>query len=798
MNLLTSYDWLKEYVDLGSMTPEDFAARVSLSGPGVERLHPQGKEWNKIVLGHVLEVNPHPNADKLRLVVTDIGTKHATIVCGGSNVVVDQWVAVALEGAMVRWHGEGELIELKPAEIRGVASEGMICGASEIGLYDAFPHQEKEILDFGKYLPDLKMNAGTPIADVIGFNGDTVMDIEVTTNRVDSFSMVGMAREASAILDKKLIWEPASFVGARLIAPLHVAVKEKSLCPRYMAVKIDGVKVGPSPWWMKRRLLSAGVRPINNLVDITNFVMLELGQPMHAFDAAKLSGEKLIVRKAKAGEKMPALDGKTYELKEEMLIIADGEKPQAVAGVMGSETSAVSGDTQSVIFEAATFHEVSVRRTARALNLYSDSQLRFEKGLSVEAPEQALARAIELCLELCGGEVASAVTDIRAAKYKPASFSITFAKINELIGVDIKPTESVDTLKRLGFKVQASRSKLQATVPWWRDHDIEDGRDLVEEIARIYGYGNLPAVFPSGISSVPPIQTIRVEERIRNIAKAAGFTETMTYSFTSAEVQEKAGYNPAKLLRIANPLTADFEFMRTSLLPSLLQVIEQNQDRFRSQKLFELQRVYYPQPNALPDEQPELGVAILGGDEAWREAKGLVEGILSELAIEGVTWKRNEDEPFWHPGRSAQAWHDGRLLGTIGELHPTIAQKYAFEGRVALVDLPLVEIFKHAKDGHRYEPVSVYPQPMRDLALVVEKSVEAQDVINVLRAADPLVSNVAWFDTYSGKGVEAGKKSLAFHLTFGGDRTLESAEVDLALERVTEKARADFSASVRV
>jgi phenylalanyl-tRNA synthetase beta chain len=795
MNLLTSYDWLKEYVDLGAMTAEEFAARISLSGPGVERLHPQGKEWDKVVLGHVLEVKPHPNADKLRLAVTDIGSKKATIVCGGSNLAQNQWVAVALAGAMVRWHGEGEPIKLEPAEIRGVKSEGMICAANEIGLYDAFPHGEREILDFGLALPGLKMKPGTPLADVLGLNGDTVMDVEITTNRVDAFSLVGMAREAAAILNKKLTWVPTKLPAAK--GKLSVSVQDKKLCTRYMAVQLDGVKVAPSPWWLKRRLMSAGLRPINNLVDITNFVMLELGQPMHAFDAAKLAGGKIVVRKAKAGEKMQALDGKNYTLKDGMLVVADAERPQAVAGVMGAETSAVSGETRSVIFEAATFDEVSVRRTARALNLYSDSQLRFEKGLSTEAPAQALARAIELCLELCGGKVSSEIVDIRAGKYKPAQFSITFAKINELIGVAIKPKDAADTLKRLGFGVKADAKKLTAMVPWWRDHDIEDGRDLVEEIARVYGYANLPAVFPVRISNIAPSRELRLEDKVRAIAKTAGYTETMTYSFTSGEMQEKAGYDPKALLRIANPLTADFEYMRTSLLPSLLSVVEENRERFRDQKLFELQRVYYPQKGKLPEEQTELGVAVLG-EQAWREAKGLVEAVVKGLGIDELTWKRLEDDPFWHPGRTAQAWHEGVLLGTVGELHPNLAQRFGFETRVAMADMPLMDVFPIAHDAHRYVPVPVYPQPMRDLALIVERKIEVQDVVDVMKDADPLVQSVEWFDTYDGKGIEHGKKSLAFHVTLGADRTLSSEEVDAAMERLRAKAQSDFKASVRM
>lgn len=800
MNILASYDWLKQYVDLGAMTAEEFAARVSLSGPGVERLYPQGAELDRVVLGHVLEVKPHPNADKLRLAVTDLGAKKATIVCGGSNLQADQWVAVAKEGTMVRWHGEGEPIELKPAEIRGVKSEGMICAANEIGLFDAFPHGEREILDLGLALPGLKMKPGTPLADVLGLNGDTLMDIEVTTNRPDAFSLVGLAREASAILKKPLTWKPATLKkGSK--AGISVTVKEKATCPRYMAVKIDGVTNTESPWWLKRRLTSAGLRPINALVDITNYVMLELGQPMHAFDADKLDGGKIVVRKAAKGESFKALDGKTYKLDDAMLVIADAKHPQAVAGVMGGETAAATSDTRSVIFEAATFDPVAVRKTARALNLYSDSQLRFEKGLSTEAPPDALARAIELCLELCGGTVVGTPADVRAKPYKPAKYSITFEKMNELIGVEVKPKECIDTLKRLGFAVKADKKKLTATVPWWREHDIEDGRDLVEEIARVYGYGNLPAVFPAGTTSRQASPELALEHEVRGLAKGAGFTETFTYSFVSRAMLERVGYDPKPMLRVQNPLSADFEFMRTSLLPSLVDVVIQNQDRFREQKLFEVQNVYYPTKKdwkELPDERLELGAAVLGDDRAWREAKGLVEHVLRQLNVHDVTWKRLENDTFWHPGRTAQAWKGTHLLATVGELHPTLAANAGIEGKLALIDMPLGEVFHVSSSARAYAPIPTYPVSKRDLAFVVNRDVEAQDAVRVMREVDPLVRSAEWFDTYTGKGMEPDKKSIAFHLEIGADdRTLETADVDAVLERVKAAMQRAFGASVR-
>jgi phenylalanyl-tRNA synthetase beta chain len=533
--------------------------------------------------------------------------------------------------------------------------------------------------------------------------------------------------------------------------------------------------------------------------------MLELGQPMHAFDAEKLDGGKIVVRKATKGESFKALDGKTYELDASMLVIADAKHPQAVAGVMGGETAAATGDTRFVIFEAATFDPVSVRRTARALNLYSDSQLRFEKGLSTEAPPDALARAVELCLELCGGNVVGAPSDIRAKPYKAAKYSITFEKINELIGVEVKPKECVDTLKRLGFgvKVGARRAVplLEATVPWWRDHDIEDGRDLVEEIARVYGYANLPAVFPAGTTSRQASRELALEHEVRELAKGAGFTETFTYSFVSETMLARVGYDPKPMLRVQNPLSADFEFMRTSLLPSLVDVVVQNQDRFRDQKLFEVQNVYYPTNKGwkdLPEERLEMGAAVLGDETAWRHAKGLVEHVLRQLNVHNVTWKRLENETFWHPGRTAQAWKGTHLLATVGELHPNLAAKAGIEGKLALIDMPLDEVFHVASGARRYAPIPTYPVSKRDLAFVVKRDVEAQEAVRVMHDADPLVRSAEWFDTYAGKGMEPDKKSVAFHLEIGADdRTLETAEVDAVLNRVKAAMAGGFDASVR-
>ncbi|HEU0051201.1 MAG TPA: phenylalanine--tRNA ligase subunit beta [Patescibacteria group bacterium] len=802
MNILISYDWLKEYVELKE-SPETFAARVSLSGPGIERLYPQGALLDKVVVGQINEIKPHPNAEKLRLATVNAGKKF-TLVCGGSNLEVNQWVAVALVGAKVRWHGEGELIELAPAEIRGVKSEGMICGANEIGLFDAFPHAEREILDLGKAIPEAKWKPGMPLAQALGLSSDTVMDIEVTSNRPDAMSLVGLAREASAILSRPFLWKPAPKIrispAAAAKSNFKIDVKDKKLCPRFTAVKIEGVSAGPSPWWMKRRLLSAGIRPINALVDITNYVMLELSEPMHVYDAEKLEGDRLVIRTAKPGESIQALDGKTYPLDESVLVVADVAKPVAVAGVMGGEITGVTSGTTSVVFEAATFDPVSVRRTARALNLYSDAQLRFEKGLSIEAPIYALARAVELCLELCGGSVSSFVQDSSKEKYVPKKERIRFDEISALMGVPVAKKQASDILTRLGFNVHSAGRVLTASVPWWRDHDIESGRDLVEEIARVFGYGQIPARFPPGLAHQPPSQMITWEERLKTLAVGAGLTEVYSYSFTSADLQRKAGFDPDRMLRVQNELSSDFVYMRTSLLPSLLQIVSENQERFHQQELFEIAHVYFhSEKTDLPDERSQFSAVYCGYDDGWKRAKGFAEHLFQEFGIRHVEWRRLEDDLFWHPGRTAQAFVNGFLLATVGELHPRIAEAFKFEGKVALIDSPLREIAALATTKKTYEPIPPFPEAKRDLAFTVNREIDVQQLTAAMKKMEPTLRQVDWFDTYKGEGIPADKKSVAFHLTFGSpDRTLETREVDASLEKMRALLKDQFGAMIRV
>lgn len=802
MNINVSYDWLKQYVKLKE-TPEEFAKRMSLSGPGVEKIIPLGELLEKVVVGYVTDVKPHPNADKLRLAAVDIGTRTVTIVCGGSNLLSGQWVAVALVGAKVRWHGAGDVVELTPAEIRGVKSDGMICAANEIGLFDAFPHAEREILDLNASLPGMKLKPGTPIADALGFAGDVVMDTEVTSNRVDATGMVGMAREAAAILNRPFVWKPAKRAkakkaGAKQAVPVRVT--SKNLCPRYMAVRIDGVTVGPSPWWLKRRLMSAGLNSINNVVDITNFVLLELAQPMHAFDAATVQ-KGIEVRLARRGEKIRALDKKEHQLDDAMLVIADAEKPIAIAGIMGGEATSVQSNTTSIVLEAATFDPVSIRRTSRKLNLQSDSQLRFEKGLSSEAPADALARAVELVLELAGGKLRGPVTDVRAGTYAAKAFSITTEEVNALIGVALPQAEMTGVLRRLGFKVSTAGKKITATVPWWRDHDIEMARDLVEEIARVYGYANIPAVVPVGLAPRPMDEELAWEDRLKEVVKGAGMVETYSYSFVSPDLLERAGYDSSAMLHVQNPLTADLAIMRTTLLPSLLQIASENREKAPVQRLVEIANVYYPTSAGwkdLPDEQLEMGALFMGMENAWKNAKGFVEHVLHEMGIGQVSWRRLSTDAFWHPGRTVQAFVNEALVATVGEVSPNIAERFKLDGRVALVDMPLERAIPFATTTKRYVPVSPFPSAKRDLAILVDARTEYDDLARVIMRVDPLVKGVEWFDTYTGKNLPSGMKSVAMHLEFSSSaRTLESGEVDGLMQKVQFALKETFNAEVR-
>lgn len=795
MNILVSYNWLKEYLKT-ELKPEEFAAKVSLSGPSVERIHYQGDNLEHIVVGKILGVAKHPNADKLRLVEVDLGGKKIKVVCGGSNLKEEMLVAVALAGAKVKWHGEGELVELSPTEIRGVKSEGMICAADEIGLGGEFPKkEEKEILD----LSDLDVKPGMPLVKALNWQ-DAIFDIEVTTNRPDAMCILGIAREAGTIL--KAEFSPPKIQSIKKPAgkiSLTVKNDEPELCPRYQAVAIQGVKVAPSPWWLKQKLISLGSRPINNIVDITNLVLWEMGQPLHAFDYEKLFDRKIIIRKAKKGEKIKALDGNEYKLKESNLVIADGKRQVAVAGVMGGEESGVTDGTQTIVLEAANFNPVSVRRTSRELNLRSESSALFEKGLSTEATAAALARAVGLILELCGGTVASEVFDLRSKKYKSASVTMSAEKANKVMGAELKAEAMAEILSRLGFNAAFHSGKIRARVPFWRDHDIEIEEDLIEEVARIYGYHRLPSILPVG---APPFGKGREggifhwENAARELAAAAGYDEILSYTMISKKMMEATGETGA--VKIANPLSVDLEYMRTCLFPGLLQTIAENEKNFPSGKIFELGRVYTPtKKGELPDEELHFSGMMWGHDNLFSNAKGFAEKFLEKFGLTGCAFKDANDKNM-HPARSTDIYYGKDYVGSFGEIHPATAKKFGLDSRVGFFYFYLGEAVRHAKAHKSYTPIPDYPGVKRDISFAVDARAEYEKIREALVAADPLVADIDIFDIYEGKGVSTGKKSMAFHILLrSGNRTLDTSEADEAFQKIVAVLKKDFAAEIR-
>lgn len=797
MDLRVSYNWLREYVDT-KLSPEEFARRISLSGPSIERVSRLAESFAEMWVGRVEEIKKHPNADKLRLARVNLGSVSKELVCGGSNLKEGMLVAVATPGARVRWHGEGELTILEEVEIRGIKSAGMICAANEIGLSELFPLRgSHEILD----LTDLRLRPGTPLAEALGLD-DAILSVEVTTNRPDAFSVVGLAREAAAILSAKFLWKEYRLPKLSRKSDLTVRVAAPSLCARYEAALLRDVQVAESPLWMKRRLASAGARSISNVVDITNYVMLELGQPLHAFDAQKLKGG-LLVRKARAGEKLKALDGNVYALTPEMLVIADAEKPVAIAGVIGGEESAVGSGTREIVFESAVFDPVSVRRTSRALGLTTDSSLRFEKGLSTEGTAAALSRAVELAETIAGGKLV-ALASQRSAPPRLKTVRLPMADVSRLIGVVIPSARIKKILQSLGFAVAVRGAALSARVPHFRSNDIATGRDLIEEIARIYGYHNLPAIIPTGEIPVRPRDAeFTWEERLRDALAGAGYAEILSYSLISKALLSRLGLPPTEPLRLANPLSADLLYLRTELLSSMLQVIHENQEHVHRGSFFEIAHVYLPREADLPRETPHVLAASFGTDEGadlFLAVKGLVESFFSRYGISdwSLELRRVSAPQMFHPGRCLSVMVGGHSVGTVAEVHPRILREFSISHRVAVFDLDIGAFVVQGKTGRRYEPIPLYPAVKRDVSFVLEARISYADMVKTLRGADSLLASVEIFDTYIGRGVPEGKKSVAFHLEYRLPvRTLTSEEVDAVHERVLAALRDKLDATIR-
>ena len=812
--MLISYNWLKKHVHLpSSITPAEVAAKLKASTVEVENIEIQGKNLEQIVVGKIISAEKHPNADKLKVCMVDVGDEKLQIVCGGSNVVEGMLIALAKVGAKVQWHGEGELIELKPTAIRGVESAGMICASTEIGLGELFPlKEEKEILDLtGLVLA----KPGVPLAYALALD-DAILEIDnkSLSNRPDLWGHYGMAREVAVLCHKKLLPYKTSTLKSGKDIKLSVTVEDSALCPRYMAVAVSGITVGPSSVALKKSLQTVGLRSINNIVDITNYVMMDLGQPMHAFDAAQVVDAGIVVRAAKDGEECVTLDEEKRTLRSSMLVIADSEKVLAVAGVMGGASSAITDQTTSVIFESANFNAVSIRNTSTALGLRSDSSARFEKSLDPNLSELALQKAVELVLQECpGAKVSSKEIDISKFHIKQGPISLDMNMLEKKIGVAIPKKEVVRILEQLGFEVKIKTDELSVKIPSWRaTKDISIAEDLIEEIVRIYGYSNIPAQMPVFTIDAPEENIVRRLERdVKQImAHSLKYTEVYNYSFVSKAQIDALGDDCACYIELDNPLSKEKPYLRRCLVLNLLENISTNQANNAVCAFFEIGKVFRNEESGLRAQTN--GDNLLPGQDVWLtsvfsekkntapfwQAKEVVE-VLSNTLISGLVLEKNEETRVGrHPARSASIMLDGHTVGFVYELHPQAAKNFGLENRVGVVKLNISMLASLSFVEKKYTPINPFPIAERDVALLVRKSVTHRDIMSALTGADPLLCAVKLFDVYQGAHIAADYKSMAYHFVYQNvERTLVTEEVDLVHEKIISLLKEKFGAEVR-
>lgn len=786
MNLNISYNWLKEYVKT-DLSAVDFAKKISLHGPSVDRIYEQKPNFEKVITGEILEISDHPNADKLHVCRVSVGKEELQIVCGAPNIQVGQIVPVVLVGGKVQG------FEIKAAKLRGVESFGMMCSSRELGL------SEDHV---GIFILPTETKIGLPLEQVLSFD-DFVMDMEVTSNRPDAMSIVGLAREASAILGAKNLWKLPSpdlkVVGAK---KLSVKNSEGKLCPRYQAIVIDEVKVGPSPLWMQQRLMSAGIRAINNLVDITNYILLEYGQPMHVFDYDKLQGGKINVRLAEKGEKILALDGKEYELTENNLVIADAKDPVAVAGVMGGELSAATSQTVTIVLESANFNPVSVRKTARALNLHSESSSLYEKGLSPENTTPALLRAIELVQQLAGGKVSSEIFDEKKYKLSPKQIKLDPANVARVLGVEIKLPKIKEILESLGFAVEAKVKEFKVAVPWWREGDVEGEHDLIEEIARIYGYHELPAKLMEGEIPVSYAahDEFYFEDKIKNTLIGLGYTENYNYSFVSEKLLRDCGFDPQNHVKISNPLSSDFEYMRSSLVPSMMLSYSDNAALFDAVKTFELSRIYINRENDLPIEMTKLSMLCAQGDDeqSFSQLKGALQSLMSKLYINDYRLESEGAGGLWREGADIRISIGDKEIGKIGLIDQNVKSKLGIKKPFAVLEIDFASLIEAAKTTPAYVPIAKFPQITLDLSMEIDHGVLFGRVAETVKGIDKLIRNVEFLSVYEGDKIAVGKKALAIRMTYGrDDRTLELTEAQKIHDSVVAALKKEYNIIVR-
>lgn len=797
----TALSWVKAYVPDLDVTPSEYTDAMTLTGTKVEGYKELDKNLEKIVVGEILSIEKHPDANKLIICQVDVGNEKIQIVTGASNVSVGDKVPVVLDGGKVAGgHDGGPLpengIKIKKGKLRGVESFGMMCSIDELGQdKNYFPDAPEN----GIYILPKDSKVGSDAIELLGLR-DTIFEYEITSNRVDCYGVIGIAREAAATFKKKFVLPKVNQTGnsENVADYLSVEVRDSELCKRYVARVVKNIKLAPSPAWMQERLRAVGIRPINNIVDITNYVMAEYGQPMHAFDYDLLEEHKIVVDRAKDGEEFETLDGMVRKLDKDILMINDGKKAVAVAGIMGGENSKITDDVTTMVFECATFDGTNIRLSSKRLGLRTDSSGKFEKGLDPNNAYDAMMRACSLVEELGAGEVVGGCVDVYPVKAVESRVKFEPERINKLLGTDISREDMLEIFDRIELKYDKETDEIVA--PTFRQ-DIHFMADLAEEVARFFGYDKIPTTLPKSSVAIGGINLkLEIEELARDVAKFLGFSEAMNYSFESTKVFDKLNLSKdsryRKAIEISNPLGEDFKIMRTQAVNGILNSLSTNYNRRNKDvHLFELANIYIPKElplKELPDERMQF---VLGfyGKENFFDMKGVVEEFLYTIGIVGkLHYDPSCKEEFLHPGRKADIVFDGVRLGYLGEVHPLVCENYKLGERTYIAVLDLPNIIPFVNFDIKYTGIAKYPSISRDISLVVPKNIlvgEIEDIIEKNGGSN--LESFKLFDIYEGDQIEAGFKSVAYSLTFRNkERTLLDTEVNEVMDKILNKLEA--------
>ena len=792
----TSIEWLKEYADI-NVDAKTLADRLTMTGSKVETIEQKGNDIKNVVVGKILEIKKHPDADKLIVTKVDIGEKTVQIVTGADNVHVGDIIPIAKDGSEL----PGD-VKIKTGMLRGVESCGMMCAVTELGLnIEDYPGQiEHGIMILPK---EYEKFLGKDIVEVLNLRED-ILDFEITSNRPDCFSIEGLGRETAISLGEKFK-NPRKNLAKEVkkvneIEGLKVDIEAKDLCYRYMARVLKNVKIEESPDWMKRRLKACGVRSINNIVDITNYVMLEIGEPMHAFDINSVEGKHIIVRRAKDNETITTLDEEKRNLDSSMLVIADEEKPVAIAGVMGGANSGITENTKTVVFEAAVFKRGSVRLTAKKVGLRTEASTRYEKGLSPEIALRAINRAIELAEQIGAGKAVEEVIDVYPEKEEQKIIPFEPEKVNNLLGMKISKEEMITILENLEIKVKGNMLE----IPYFRT-DIERTADIAEEIIRIHGYDKLQSTLINAETTLgAKTKEQKLQDKIKELLVSKGFSEMYSFAFISPEDFEKCKLDSTKAIKIKNPLGEDYSLMRTSMMPTVLQSITTNYNKKNKEvSLFEIGKTYTDEQGniekgEIPTETEKIAFATYGKNADFYIIKGIIENILEISNIARYQIERAKTETL-HPGKSAEIYVGKDSISKFGEVHPQILANYGINEKVYYAEIDLSKFVKYGKNNKKYTPIPKYPAIERDIALVVDEQIEVGQIENIIsKKSKNILETAKLFDIYRNEKLGQNKKSVAYELIFrANNRTLADDEIKNTMEAITKELQVALGAELR-